>query len=70
MSDNKLTPQELADRWDVSINTLQRWRVDGVGPRYLKLHTKGSIRYRREDIEAYERDTMRDHSPVRVGEAA
>ena len=32
-----LNENELAQRWGVSPKTLQRWRSDGLGPRYLKL---------------------------------
>jgi predicted site-specific integrase-resolvase len=28
---------ELAERWEMSHRTLQRWRMDGRGPTYLKL---------------------------------
>ena len=32
-----LNENELAQRWGVSPKTLQRWRSEGRGPRYLKL---------------------------------
>ena len=42
----------LATRWDVSEATLERWRSEGLGPRFLKL--QGRVLYRLVDIEAYE----------------
>ena len=42
----------LATRWDVSEATLERWRTEGLGPRFLKL--QGRVLYRLVDIEAYE----------------
>ena len=47
-----MSESELAARWEVSPKTLQRWRTDRRGPPYLKLSK--SVRYRREDIDAYE----------------
>ena len=32
-----LNEMELAKRWEMSHRTLQRWRMDGRGPVYLKL---------------------------------
>jgi len=47
-----MSETELAARWEVSPKTLQRWRTEKRGPPYLKLSK--SVRYRREDIDAYE----------------
>jgi len=47
-----LNQRHLAERWDVSEATLERWRSEGIGPVYLKL--RGRVLYRVEDIEAYE----------------
>jgi len=32
-----LTEADLASRWSMSPRTLQRWRMEGRGPHYLKL---------------------------------
>lgn len=32
-----LTEADLASRWAMSPKTLQRWRMEGRGPHYLKL---------------------------------
>ncbi len=37
MSVKHLNQRHLADRWDVSEATLERWRSEGIGPVYLKL---------------------------------
>jgi len=47
----------LAERWCVSETTLERWRSQGIGPVFLKLH--GRIVYREEDIQAYEEECLR-----------
>lgn len=52
-----LKEQELADRWGISIKTLQRWRCLALGPRFLKLGNR--VGYRLEDIEQYERQVSR-----------
>lgn len=59
-----LNERELADRWGLSPRTLQRWRVEGRGPSYLKLG--GRISYRLSDIEAYEERQLRlsAHEPA------
>ena len=52
-----LTQRELAERWRISEATLERWRSEGLGPQYLKLH--GRVLYRLVDIEAYEEVCIR-----------
>jgi len=52
-----LTQLELAERWRISEATLERWRSEGLGPQYLKLH--GRVLYRLVDIEAYEEACIR-----------
>lgn len=47
-----LNQGNLAQRWHVSEATLERWRCDGIGPKFLKL--SGRVLYRLVDIEAYE----------------
>jgi hypothetical protein len=54
-------PQDaLAKRWQVSPRTLERWRWTGIGPRFLKIGRR--VRYRLEDIEAYEKQRLTDRS--------
>jgi hypothetical protein len=47
--------------WEVSEGTLERWRSEGIGPIFLKL--QGQVRYRIEDISAYE---LRNFEPADV----
>lgn len=59
-----LNQGQLADRWDVSEATLERWRTAGVGPVYLKL--QGRVLYRVEDIEAFEAASLHRSTSERV----
>ena len=47
-----LNQKQLAARWCISEATLERWRCEGMGPKFLKLC--GRVLYRQVDIEAYE----------------
>ena len=47
-----LDQRRLADRWLISARTLEQWRWQGKGPRYLKIG--GRVVYRLSDIEAFE----------------
>jgi hypothetical protein len=47
-----LTQCELARRWRMSERTLERWRYQQIGPRYLKI--VGHVIYSVDDVEAYE----------------
>jgi predicted site-specific integrase-resolvase len=59
-----LNQRQLADRWDVSEATLERWRSEGIGPVFLKL--QGRVLYRLEDVESYEADCLRKSTSERV----
>lgn len=48
-----MTEKHLADRWQLSIKTLQRWRLNGEGPRWHKLFCH--VRYHEADILEFER---------------
>ena len=52
-----LTEHELAQRWSVSIKTLQNRRVTGGGVPFLKLGR--SVRYRLADVVAFEEAARR-----------
>ena len=47
-----LTPEALAERWNVTPATLSQWRWNGRGPLFIKMN-KG-VRYRLSDIERFE----------------
>lgn len=57
MQNSLLTPEELAARWGVMTITLDRWRWSGKGPRSVKIGRQ--IKYRAQDIEAYEEQKSR-----------
>ena len=48
---------QLAQRWNMSQRTLERWRWVGTGPRFLKLG--GKIVYRLADVELFEAERLR-----------
>lgn len=46
------TPRDLADRWKISPKTLERWRMQGIGPAYYKIG--GRVLYGLDQIEDHE----------------
>jgi hypothetical protein len=46
-----LTQREAASVLRLSERTLERWRVAGIGPRFIRLNH--SIRYRQQDLDAH-----------------
>jgi len=59
-----LNQRQLADRWDVSEATLERWRSEGIGPVFLKL--QGRVLYRLEDVETFESESLRKSTSERA----
>ncbi|MBO6773880.1 helix-turn-helix domain-containing protein [Thalassospira sp.] len=57
MTVRHLNQIELADRWNISHRTLERWRWTGEGPAFLKIG--GRVVYRLEDVEAFEANQTR-----------
>ena len=53
-----ISEKGLAARWGVSRRTLQRWRQEGIGPKYLKLG--GRVVYELTEIEAFEDQQRKD----------
>jgi hypothetical protein len=51
-----LRQKQLADRWLMSPRTLEQWRWQGKGPKYLKIGAM--VVYRLEDIEAFETENL------------
>jgi hypothetical protein len=47
-----MSEQDVADRWQKSVRTLQRWRRDGYGPAYLRIG--GTVHYRMRDVLVFE----------------
>lgn len=56
-----LNQKQLAERWQVSEASLERWRSEKLGPDYLKLH--GRVLYRQQDIEAFESRCLKSMRP-------
>jgi hypothetical protein len=48
-----LTEQELAERWRMSIRTLQGWRQRKTGPNFIKIRGQ-AVRYPMGDVLDYE----------------
>jgi excisionase family DNA binding protein len=46
-----LLTQDVAETLGMKKNTLEIWRIQGRGPKFVKVGH--SVRYRREDVEAY-----------------
>ncbi len=47
-----LTTRALAERWNLSTRSLERWRAEHFGPAWIVVG--GSVRYLMSDVEAYE----------------
>jgi predicted site-specific integrase-resolvase len=56
---------ELAQRWQISESTLERWRSEGNGPVFLKL--RDQVRYRDTNILAYEDQARHASTRARAG---
>ena len=56
MTKLNFSENELADRWGVSPKTLQRWRTEGRGPKYLKLSKR--VIYPLEEIQTFESNAL------------
>jgi predicted site-specific integrase-resolvase len=57
MAIRHLNQIDLADRWNISHRTLERWRWTGEGPQFIKIG--GRVVYRLEDVEAFEAEQLR-----------
>jgi hypothetical protein len=55
-----LTEGELAARWRISVKALQKWRVQGGGPRFHKFGS--AVRYAKVAIEEFERRADRGNT--------
>ena len=56
MSTRHLDQVQLAERWNISPRTLERWRWSGKGIAYLKIGHR--VVYRLDDIESYEAEHL------------
>jgi excisionase family DNA binding protein len=46
-----LTQDEAAELLKLSVRTIERLRVSGTGPKFLKI--RNSVRYRPEDVQSW-----------------
>ena len=58
-----LNENELAQRWGISPKTLQRWRSEGRGPKYLKLSKR--VSYPLETVIEFEANALHDSTSER-----
>lgn len=56
MTNELLTTEQLAELLDIKPNTIEIWRLKGVGPRFCKLGR--TVRYKREDVENWINDNI------------
>jgi len=49
-----LTPEQLASRWQIQKKTLDNWRYQGKGPKYVRIGSR--IRYPVDQVTAYEEE--------------
>ena len=59
-----LNENELAQRWGLSPKTLQRWRSEGRGPRYMKLSKR--VGYPVDAVIQFEREELHDSTSERA----
>lgn len=54
------TTDEAAARLRANPRTMERWRVDGYGPRFIKIGLK--VFYRDSDLDAWLESQVRSHT--------
>jgi hypothetical protein len=57
----RLNEKQLAERWGVSVRTLQAARVKGGGVPFVRIGSR-AVRYRLEDVLAYEQARLRTNT--------
>jgi hypothetical protein len=60
-----LGQKQLAARWGISEASLERWRSEGIGPKFLKL--PGRVFNRQVDIEAFEESRLSTSTKTLAG---
>lgn len=51
MEVNLITPKKLAENLSVNENTLAKWRLSGLGPKYIKVQR--CVRYCQQDVKEW-----------------
>ncbi|MCW8088037.1 helix-turn-helix transcriptional regulator [Sabulicella glaciei] len=54
-----LTPELLAERLNISLRSVERWRMTGEGPRYIRAGAR-KILYPLAEVERWETQRMHD----------
>ena len=62
-----ISQEQLAARWQVAEASLERWRSTGIGPKFLKL--PGKVRYRLDDVEAFEEACLKNATRALTNQA-
>jgi excisionase family DNA binding protein len=57
-----LGPTDLAAREGVPLSTVYKWNAEGTGPRYMRIGKH--VRYRLEDVEAWEAQQVAGRTPA------
>ena len=65
MGNPLLTQERLSERIDVSERTLERWRVEGSGPAFVKAGRK--VLYRTVDVDDWLAASRRKSTSEQVG---
>jgi predicted DNA-binding transcriptional regulator AlpA len=58
-----LSPEQVAERFQLSPHTLKEWRYKGVGPKYVRLGKH--VRYPAAALEAWEAERARAQEATR-----
>jgi predicted DNA-binding transcriptional regulator AlpA len=61
VAEQLLTPADVAKLLGVGVRTLERWRREGEGPRYVQLSRK-TIRYREEAVAHFVRGSEKSNT--------
>ena len=51
MSYNLVTPKQLAELFAVNENTLSKWRIQGIDPKFVKIQRH--VRYAANDVDCW-----------------
>src|SRR4051794_30858769 len=60
-----LTEKQLASRWNISVKAVQRWRVVGQGPKWMKFGA--AVRYPPAVVEEMEAASLRSSTSEKRG---
>lgn len=58
--DRRLSPEDLAARFNMSVSTVYKWNSEGTGPRFMKIGKH--VRYKLEDVQAWENEQYADQA--------